>query len=420
MMRIRSVCGFLWLFVTAWVAGPAHAQTTPATPWVEGMRYFGQSPTMVVEGEVRGGYLVLSRISGAFNGVTIPVSCGSGMSLSNRLKLLPSGEFEGTCSIGGAGVPATVRGPFPDLQLFDNFRRSFSVTFGLSSDKEAFLRDHAAGKVASTREWLQQNQAALRPGSPSPAATAPSAASSMGRDAENAAQSRVLQEREQQLRQREQEARQREIEARQREQLAQQRELEARQREEEARRREAELQRQLAEARAATAAAIAASSSPAPAQSRSTRHALVVGIDRYQSISPLRNASADARSIAQSLQQFGYTVRQHLDVNERGFKQAVRDFRAQINPGGWSSSTPATASSSPGSTTCYPPMSATRARLRCVMSRSSCSECSMIWPKRAQALRSSSSTPVVTIRSKARSEAQVRADSHRPLLPMAR
>ncbi len=63
------------------------------------------------------------------------------------------------------------------------------------------------------------------------------------------------------------------------------------------------------------------------------RRALVIGNDKYAHVPALQNANADARAIAKQLQDFGYKVALHLDLNEKGFKQALRDFRMQVEGG---------------------------------------------------------------------------------------
>jgi len=95
-------------------------------------------------------------------------------------------------------------------------------------------------------------------------------------------------------------------------------------RDEAAKQREDELQRQLADARSAAARLIAP---------KSGRHALVIGIDQYQSIPRLKNAVADAREVASALRGFGYAVREHKDLAGAGFRRAMRDFRTQIAAG---------------------------------------------------------------------------------------
>lgn len=66
---------------------------------------------------------------------------------------------------------------------------------------------------------------------------------------------------------------------------------------------------------------------------RAPRKALVIGNDRYQHVSKLNNAKLDATAIGQKLKLLGYTVSLHLDVNEKGFKQALRDFRGALEGG---------------------------------------------------------------------------------------
>lgn len=63
------------------------------------------------------------------------------------------------------------------------------------------------------------------------------------------------------------------------------------------------------------------------------RRALVIGNDRYQHVTPLVNARADARAIGEALQRQGFTVTTRTDVDERGFKQVLRDFRAEVAGG---------------------------------------------------------------------------------------
>lgn len=63
------------------------------------------------------------------------------------------------------------------------------------------------------------------------------------------------------------------------------------------------------------------------------RKALVIGNDSYQHVSKLTNAKQDASAIAKNLKQLGYTVSLHVDLNEKGFKQALRDFRGALDGG---------------------------------------------------------------------------------------
>jgi caspase domain-containing protein len=70
---------------------------------------------------------------------------------------------------------------------------------------------------------------------------------------------------------------------------------------------------------------------PGTAQAR--RLALVIGNDSYQKASPLRNARADARAVAQALRQVGFQVTHKEDVTLEQFKQALRSFKGQVEGG---------------------------------------------------------------------------------------
>ena len=63
------------------------------------------------------------------------------------------------------------------------------------------------------------------------------------------------------------------------------------------------------------------------------RRALVIGNDKYLNVSPLLNAREDASAIASTLTQLGYAVSLHRDVDEKKFKQALRDFRGTLAGG---------------------------------------------------------------------------------------
>lgn len=89
-------------------------------------------------------------------------------------------------------------------------------------------------------------------------------------------------------------------------------------------------------AQAASAAALAAASTPAkPAvpQVFANRKALVIGNDLYTDVSKLNNAGADAEAMAKALADVGYQVTKHLNVSEKAFKVALRDFRAKVQGG---------------------------------------------------------------------------------------
>ena len=82
--------------------------------------------------------------------------------------------------------------------------------------------------------------------------------------------------------------------------------------------------------------ATAAAGSPAAMAARphaANRKALVIGNDRYRYVDQLKTAVSDARSMSRALELMGYRVWSHFDVDERQFKQALRDFKLQLEGG---------------------------------------------------------------------------------------
>ena len=63
------------------------------------------------------------------------------------------------------------------------------------------------------------------------------------------------------------------------------------------------------------------------------RKALVIGNDHYAEVPKLNNAVSDAESMASALQSVGFSVFKHLNVDEKRFKAALRDFRSRVEPG---------------------------------------------------------------------------------------
>lgn len=63
------------------------------------------------------------------------------------------------------------------------------------------------------------------------------------------------------------------------------------------------------------------------------RKALVIGNDNYRNVTKLNNAVYDAQAISNSLKQVGYQVFSHYNLDEKGFKQALRDFRLNVEGG---------------------------------------------------------------------------------------
>lgn len=89
---------------------------------------------------------------------------------------------------------------------------------------------------------------------------------------------------------------------------------------------------------AAVAAAPPLAASPAPPVAAAPvpsvrRHALVIGNNAYRHVAGLSNARADASAMAGALGAAGFDVTLQMDVDERGFKQTLREFRQQIDPG---------------------------------------------------------------------------------------
>ena len=63
------------------------------------------------------------------------------------------------------------------------------------------------------------------------------------------------------------------------------------------------------------------------------RKALIIGNDLYTDVPKLQNAAADADAMAKALEGVGFKVSKHLNLNEKAFKQALRDFRLNIQGG---------------------------------------------------------------------------------------
>ena len=63
------------------------------------------------------------------------------------------------------------------------------------------------------------------------------------------------------------------------------------------------------------------------------RKALVIGNDLYRDVPKLNNAGMDADSMARTLESVGFKVWKHLNLDEKKFKQALRDFRQQVQGG---------------------------------------------------------------------------------------
>jgi len=81
-------------------------------------------------------------------------------------------------------------------------------------------------------------------------------------------------------------------------------------------------------------APVAAAPKPAGAKPIfANRKALIIGNDLYTDVPKLQNAAADADAMAKALEGVGFKVSKHLNLNEKAFKQALRDFRLNIQGG---------------------------------------------------------------------------------------
>jgi uncharacterized caspase-like protein len=63
------------------------------------------------------------------------------------------------------------------------------------------------------------------------------------------------------------------------------------------------------------------------------RLALVIGNDRYERVTPLRNAGADAAAVATALQRVGFQTQLVRDASQRGMRDALSRFAATLAEG---------------------------------------------------------------------------------------
>ena len=103
-----------------------------------------------------------------------------------------------------------------------------------------------------------------------------------------------------------------------------------------------EMLNKLQAANAASAAAaankppatpLAAAPKPTTKPVYANRKALIIGNDLYTDVPKLQNAAADAEAMSKALEGVGFKVSKHLNLNEKAFKQALRDFRLNIQGG---------------------------------------------------------------------------------------
>jgi TPR repeat protein len=93
------------------------------------------------------------------------------------------------------------------------------------------------------------------------------------------------------------------------------------------------MQQQLSALQAASNTAAMNTTVPAQKIVFANRKALVIGNNNYTNVSKLLNASSDAKAISIALTGLGYKVNTYIDIDERSFKQALRDFKMSIQGG---------------------------------------------------------------------------------------
>jgi uncharacterized caspase-like protein/subtilisin-like proprotein convertase family protein len=71
----------------------------------------------------------------------------------------------------------------------------------------------------------------------------------------------------------------------------------------------------------------------APVDAMAARLALVIGIDKYESLPPLDKAVGDARAMTQRLKELGFTVTEVIDPGRRNLSLAISAFRRSLKPG---------------------------------------------------------------------------------------
>jgi len=93
-----------------------------------------------------------------------------------------------------------------------------------------------------------------------------------------------------------------------------------------------QLKAQMAKNQASSETVVAGVPPAMPAGS-GKRRALVMGNDAYKDVPVLQNARSDARAMAAMLGRLGFEVATHTDLDERGMKQAIRNFKSRVRGG---------------------------------------------------------------------------------------
>lgn len=71
----------------------------------------------------------------------------------------------------------------------------------------------------------------------------------------------------------------------------------------------------------------------APAEALAARLALVIGIDKYESLPPLDKAVGDARAMSKRLGELGFDVTEVIDPGRRNLSLAISAFKRSLQPG---------------------------------------------------------------------------------------
>lgn len=93
------------------------------------------------------------------------------------------------------------------------------------------------------------------------------------------------------------------------------------------------MQKQLAALQASSNTAAADSAASKQQVVYANRRALLIGNDNYRFVPKLNNAVFDAQSMARALEGVGYKVSLHVNLDEKGLKQALRDFKLLVQGG---------------------------------------------------------------------------------------
>ena len=281
-----------------WIAD-RQAQHRPSQPQVQSAatgstvtegRYFGRTPTAMIEAEIRGGMILFQQFQWVQGDTRLQLTCEYERSTRSELKLEVDGSIRGQCSTVGGTVGGTVFGTFPRLLIGDSGK--LAIVLVAEQQRAGFEAAVRTGSVQTTAEWQSQQTAVA-----------------LQQEAER--QRQVAQEKSREL-DNEREKRQA-LEA----QLGSQ----------------AQAQPIPSSQPLASIAQKTASREQVSTTEMANRKALVIGNDLYKHVGRLANAVADAEAMAIALRSTGFMVFKHTNLDERAFKAALRDFRLRVEPG---------------------------------------------------------------------------------------